>query len=234
MNKANSRQRGGRGEDSLVPVYIARYILFLIIYIVIMAVSVFAVRAFLYASDGGAYTALAAEPLLSLTSNELDAMAEVDEEEYVQAVINGVTFTLDLSEYEQYMNPSDRDAYITLINKAHMLDSTYKPDDLTDVPYVRSGVETPYLRLYAAKSLEAMLTEAYAEGCTTTLTVTSCYRTYEYQQSLFDYRVGVYSYLGDEEARAMAATIVAIPGQSEHQSGLAADIHSLVLRRRDF
>lgn len=97
MNKANSRQRGGRGEDSLVPVYIARYILFLIIYIVIMAVSVFAVRAFLYASDGGAYTALAAEPLLSLTSNELDAMAEVDEEEYVQAVINGVTFTLDRS-----------------------------------------------------------------------------------------------------------------------------------------
>ena len=125
------------------------------------------------------------------------------------------------------MNPSDRDAYIKLINQTYKLDKDYKPDDLVSAPFVRSGVQSPYLRLYAAKALEAMLSEAYANGCSTGLTVTSCYRSYDYQQFLYDYRVSVYAYLGEEEAKKKAATIVAIPGQSEHQSGLAVDIHTL-------
>lgn len=226
LPKSASRNHGG--SETPVSAYIARYVLFLIIYLVLMGVSVLGVGALLRVSGGGDFASSFTEPQVQSASSSSDVMAVVDEEDYVQSVINSVTFKLDLSAYEQYMNPTDRDAYITLINQTHPLGGTYKPDDLTDVPYVRSGVETPYLRLIAAKSLEAMLMEAYAEGCDTSLTVTSCYRSYEYQQTLFDYRVSVYSYLGDEEARAKAATIVAIPGQSEHQFGLSADIHSLV------
>ncbi len=230
MNSSDSRNTNTppRGNDKLTRVYIARYILFLIIYLILTAASVFVFKAFLNISGGGDYKSVAAVTRTASASGADAAMAVVDEEEYVLSVINNVTFSRDLSEYEQFMNPADRDAYITLVNQTHMLNASYKPADLMGAPYVRTGVESPYLRLIAAKSLEAMLNEAYAAGCTKTLTVTSCYRSYEYQKQLFDSRVSVYAYLGEEKAREKVAATTAIPGQSEHQFGLTADIHSLV------
>ena len=57
--------------------------------------------------------------------------------------------------------------------------------------------------------------------------ICSAYRTQEYQQFLFDNKV--YSVLWEEtndqeKARELAARVVALPGTSEHQTGLAADI----------
>ena len=57
--------------------------------------------------------------------------------------------------------------------------------------------------------------------------ICSAYRTQEYQQFLFDNKV--YSVLwaetnDQEKARELAARVVALPGTSEHQTGLAADI----------
>jgi LAS superfamily LD-carboxypeptidase LdcB len=57
--------------------------------------------------------------------------------------------------------------------------------------------------------------------------ICSAYRTQEFQQFLFDNKV--YDVLWEEtndreKARELAATIVALPGTSEHQTGLAADI----------
>ena len=57
--------------------------------------------------------------------------------------------------------------------------------------------------------------------------ICSAYRTQEYQQFLFDNKV--YDVLWEEtndrdKARELAARVVAFPGTSEHQSGLAADI----------
>lgn len=210
-----------------VSVYIARYILLLVIYLALLGVSALGITMLLRVNVGGEPFGLTEAARMASPAVPAPVMGAVDEEEYVQAAISGVTFKLDLSELEEYMNPSDRDAYIKLINQTYKLDKDYKPDDLVSAPFVRSGVQSPYLRLYAAKALEAMLSEAYANGCSTGLTVTSCYRSYDYQQFLYDYRVSVYAYLGEEEAKKKAATIVAIPGQSEHQSGLAVDIHTL-------
>ena len=57
--------------------------------------------------------------------------------------------------------------------------------------------------------------------------ICSAYRTQEYQQFLFNNKV--YDVLWEEtndqeKARELAARVVALPGTSEHQSGLAADI----------
>lgn len=57
--------------------------------------------------------------------------------------------------------------------------------------------------------------------------ICSAYRTQEYQQFLFDNKV--YNVLWEEtndqeKARELAAQVVALPGTSEHQTGLAADI----------
>ena len=67
----------------------------------------------------------------------------------------------------------------------------------------------------AAGALEDFLEGAREQGLTAILS--STYRSYEDQTYLYDVKVDEY---GEEEAR----TIVAIPGTSEHQTGLAADI----------
>lgn len=59
----------------------------------------------------------------------------------------------------------------------------------------------------------------------------SSYRTYSYQQSLYNNKVSrvkkANPSLSDKEAKAEAATVVAIPGTSEHHLGLAVDINSV-------
>lgn len=138
-----------------------------------------------------------------------------------------IEFKADLAAYEEYMNPTDRDAYVTLINVAHPLASTYVPADLTDVANTRrDGRNMQQLRLYAAKALEAFFLEMQANGIND-VSVTSGYRSYAYQEQLFSQRVAMYPNLSEAEARAKAATVVAIPGTSEHQSGLCIDMHNL-------
>ena len=135
-------------------------------------------------------------------------------------------FKSDLSLYEEYMNPQG-DEYLTLINTSHPLGENYAPSDLVDIADTRKdGRAVQQMREYAEKSLEAFLIEARANGFSD-VTVTSGYRTYAYQQQLFNSRLSSYSYLGDEAAYAATAQIIAIPGTSEHQSGLCADMHNL-------
>ena len=138
-----------------------------------------------------------------------------------------LNYLTDLSAYTQYINPENRDEYLILINVENQLEPTYIPDDLIDVADTRKdGRATQQLREYAAKALEALLIEARANGFND-ITVTSAYRSYEYQTTLYNQRVAMYPNLSNEEARAEAATVVAIPGTSEHQSGLCLDMHNL-------
>ncbi len=76
----------------------------------------------------------------------------------------------------------------------------------------------------AIDDLEAMLKAAKADGVN--LTVVSAYRSYDYQVGLFNRKVNQYKAKGynDTDAYNIAKTIVALPGTSEHNLGLAADI----------
>lgn len=76
----------------------------------------------------------------------------------------------------------------------------------------------------AIGDLEAMLAAAKADGVS--LTVVSSYRSYDYQVGLFNRKVNQYKAKGynDTDAYNIAKTIVALPGTSEHNLGLAADI----------
>ena len=84
------------------------------------------------------------------------------------------------------------------------------------------------MRLYAAKSLEAFLKEARANGCKN-VTVTSAYRSYDSQKEIFDGDVKKLMEKGysEEEAIAIERKDTAFPGESEHQTGLAVDMHNL-------
>ena len=136
-------------------------------------------------------------------------------------------FVADLEEYEMYMNPADRDEYLILINTKSTLDADYVPEDLVNVVDTRKdGRATQKMRLYAEKALEAMFIELRANGFDD-VSVTSAYRSYAQQQSNFNTRMATYKNMSKEEAYAKTAPIIAIPGTSEHQSGLCADLHNL-------
>ncbi len=136
-------------------------------------------------------------------------------------------FVADLSAYEKYMNPENRDEYITLINTSHPLGENYIPDDLIDISYTRNDRKAVQMREYAAKALDAMFIEMKANGFTD-VSVTSAYRSYDYQQQLFNNSLNTFKQSYDyDTAYAKTAAQIAIPGTSEHQSGLCADLHNL-------
>lgn len=142
-------------------------------------------------------------------------------------------FSADIREYEEYMDPSDRDAYMMLVNYDHVLSPAYMPSDLTEIP-TRSGREIQKMRYTAAMALTALLKEAEANGITD-ISVTSGWRSYNTQVWLLENQVEKYEKtMSEEEAYALAVTEVAIPGTSEHQSGLAVDMHNLEYADQSF
>ena len=152
--------------------------------------------------------------------------------------VPAVEFKSDLSEYEKYMNPADRDAYLVLVNADNALDEDYLPVNLTDVKNTRDdGRSVQKLSEYAARALEALFIELYACGYDDKgpggypVTVMSAYRSYSYQNQLFngyvEREMNDDNTLTREQAEAITETYSARPGTSEHQTGLCADMHNL-------
>lgn len=149
-----------------------------------------------------------------------------------------VTFTSDLSAYENYMDPVDNAEYLVLVNKTTKVDASLVPNDLTDVADTRKdGRATQRMREYAEKSLEAMFIEMRSAGYTD-VSVTSAYRSYEYQEQLYnsytDTEMSRDSTLTREQAQAIVSTYSARPGESEHQTGLSCDLHNLSQASTEF
>ena len=137
-------------------------------------------------------------------------------------------------------------AYLILANKTNALESTYEPAQLTTLT-----CDTAYqmqLDARAAEALYAMLDEMNTAGVND-ITVTSAYRSYDYQKNTYNkyvteemkwispdaYRVFGYEYikmtyldnkifnLSLEDAHIVVQSYSAKPGQSEHQTGLCID-----------
>lgn len=105
-----------------------------------------------------------------------------------------------------------------IVNKQHPLQpKDYIPADLVvpTVPLRVPGNESMQLRQITATNLEDMFTAAKASGIN--LMLSSGYRSYQYQVSLYNGYV-------QTQGQAVADTQSARPGFSEHQTGLAADV----------
>ncbi|WP_461200304.1 M15 family metallopeptidase [Anoxybacillus sp. TBDG-1] len=113
------------------------------------------------------------------------------------------------------------DNVLALVNKEQQLPADYKPTDLVipNVPFTfkETDVEKRHMRAEAAKALEELFAAAKQQQIE--LYAVSGYRSYERQQQLFASEV---QRLGEEKA----VVAVAMPGKSEHQTGLAIDITS--------
>ena len=135
-----------------------------------------------------------------------------------------VTFLRDLAAYESAMTASDA-KYLLLINKQNKVNAAFVPAPLTAVKDTHKAIE---LEATAARALEAMFIEMRAAGVADGLFVTSAYRSYAYQQNLFEGYIKTEKNknpsLTDAEARERVLRYSAAPGTSEHQSGLAVDL----------
>lgn len=119
------------------------------------------------------------------------------------------------------------DDNMLLINGNNTLDQNYLPSDLIFSKLSR-GRATINMRLKkeAMEQLNYMLDAAYLDSVSG-MVVTSGFRTFEKQTSLFNNKARILSRrMNRKAAMEEASRIVAIPGLSEHQTGLAADIIS--------
>lgn len=145
------------------------------------------------------------------------------------AAYDDTEYAIDISEYLAYIEPRS-DAYLFLVNPANPLQADYVPPDLTDCIYTRKdGRATQKLRLNAAKALEALMAEGELLGKVNNVSVTSAYRSYEYQDYLFNLycEQNKDKYPTREQVEAYVLTFSTRPGTSEHQSGLCMDMHNL-------
>lgn len=132
----------------------------------------------------------------------------------------------DISDVKKILNTKDK-KYLKLVNKTTTLGEDYVPDNVVDVDKSYTLYEKSLqLESYTAAAAKAMIDEMRAQGISN-IYITSGYRTYAYQKSLFDNYVYAEwqkdKTLTQEQCRQKVLEYSAYPGTSEHQSGLCAD-----------
>lgn len=158
------------------------------------------------------------------------------------------TYQTDVSEALDAIVTEMNPAYLMLVNRDHPLDTDYVPQKLTELTCPTYNGKTVSLDSRAATALYAMLAEMKLDGVTD-ISVTSGYRSYEYQQQLQKQYINkeksritpdAYAYFGEEyiqvhyldkglsrlseeDALKVVMSYSALPGASEHQTGLCLD-----------
>lgn len=131
-----------------------------------------------------------------------------------EEVVTYVNIGLDNDFYSIHNIIDDPDNYLVLCNKYNKLPDSFVPEG-----YGSKDSKVLSLRGDAQKSYELMKAGAAKDGHT--LNIISAYRSYNYQNTLYN------NYKASDPAGA--DTYSARPGFSEHQTGLAVDLNATVL-----
>lgn len=117
----------------------------------------------------------------------------------------------------QYINVAKTSGYkYILVNKENRLNGDFKPNTLVKV--TRCSLGNFYLEEETATAYEYMCLNLIDEGLN--ISINSAYRSYEEQEKLYDDYLKLYG-------KSYVNKYVAVPGYSEHQTGLALDLESL-------
>ncbi len=155
-------------------------------------------------------------PRFSLSLDDLAELAENLPEEIRRTIVENSRQFLEDAE-DILSLPREQ---VVLVDKQHPLLGDYAPEDLTDLAeygfYLnKEGLQ---LRKICIPDLLKMHRDASEEGLR--LVISSAYRSYAYQEQVFQYHVAS---IGEEQARRESAE----PGKSQHQLGTAVDFGSI-------
>jgi D-alanyl-D-alanine carboxypeptidase len=128
--------------------------------------------------------------------------------------------------------PTQNPSLPLLVNKQYPVAESYqapelvKMTDVCDLNLVKIKYDDTLANREATQALMAMLKAAHADGITV-WQISAGYRTYQMQQGLMDAQVNDYmrgNNLSRADAESAAKLTVAVPGTSEHHTGLAFDV----------
>ena len=163
---------------------------------------------------------------LNIITNKNETTIQIEGNIFMIAKDFEVKYETDVSEYLEYIHSTDEYIY-TLVNKQNPVDKTFPEDQdaLIEIPAKYRKTDVIYLHYIAEKALEAMMQDMFALGYNDTY-VTSAYRRYDKQQQIFDKYVNdlVNQGMSYDDAYAEVLKDTALPGQSEHQTGLCVDL----------
>ncbi|MBO5649532.1 MAG: D-alanyl-D-alanine carboxypeptidase family protein [Clostridia bacterium] len=138
-----------------------------------------------------------------------------------------IAFTADLSLYEEYMNPKDRDAYLLLVNEQYPLPQSYVPDTVEIVDIRLDGRPLQYLDFTAERAAHAMIMELASNGFSD-VNILLGYRSYSKQRNYFETVVADYmKTMTEEQARIAASSIAQKAGCNPQQAGTSIIMHNL-------
>lgn len=135
------------------------------------------------------------------------AYQEKNPNSLISDTISLVNTKRDYDFYQETCKTDISKGNLMLVNKYNLLDKDYNPDDLKDVSatYAYAGNK---LKKQAYEAFKKLANDAKKDG--NTIVILSSYRTYEYQESLWNKRK-------DDNYVARA-------GASEHETGLSIDV----------
>lgn len=132
-------------------------------------------------------------------------------------VVTQVELNLDKDNYESTIEEKNCDSYMCLVNKHRYLSEDFEPKDLVDMEdkYANNRDNQKRLRKEAYKYFKKMVDDAKKDNIN--FYAESAYRTYSYQEYIYNGNLNVYG-------REKTDTFTARPGYSEHQTGLTVDL----------
>lgn len=132
----------------------------------------------------------------------------------IEDIVTRVNLNLDKSPYTDTIPSINLNTNYLLVNKFNYLGSDYIPNnlELLDNSYAKSGI---YLVKEAKDNIERLIDKAKNDGMN--IRVISAYRSYSYQENLYN------NYVKNDGVK-LADTYSARPGYSEHQTGLVVDV----------
>ncbi len=144
--------------------------------------------------------------------------------------VDAVDDSKDNTEEESMTSDPAQQAYLILANKTQVLGASYTPATLTDLdPSLTVGGKAIRLEATAAEAVAELIAAIRRAGYND-VAVTSGYRTYDYQKTLFNRYMEqertkpANAGKTDKEIEAIVLTYSAKPGTSEHQTGLCVDL----------
>lgn len=176
----------------------------------------------------------------------------------VQNYHSAMEYAYSTSVNEEILKTGLSAEYLTLANKKHALGESYIPSDLVALTCPTNYGKTVELNRRAAQALYLMLQEMNASGVTDIM-VTSGYRSYQYQVKLFNQYLNEESasitenaivcfgmeyiqknyldrgleVLSAKDAKTVVLSYSALPGTSEHQTGLCVDFITSTMTELD-